>query len=154
MLGIQRLRLDAGPVGERIVLESTGLECLDGANCADRAAEQLALFKGKAGAEILPPPGNSLDGEHIHQRHADANCREQGIVQHHDRGKEDQRYEIQGVGREAPREQAGDLLVDRYPVRDVASVTLGKELHRKREHVPQESADHRDRELGLKPQQQ
>ena len=153
MLGIQRLRLDPGPVGERIVLEPAGFESFDGADCADRAAKQLAVFKCQAGAEILPPLRNQLDGKHIHQRHADANRREQGIVERHDRGEEDQRHEIQGVGCKTLREQASNLLIDRYPVRDVASVALRKELHRQREHVPQKTADHRNRELGLEAQQ-
>jgi hypothetical protein len=33
-------------------------------------------------------------------------------------------------------------------------VALGEEVHRQRHHVPQETADHDDRKLGLKAQQQ
>ena len=69
-------------------------------------------------------------------------------------GEEYDRSQVERIGRDAARKQAGDLLVGADAGGDVAGVTLGEEFNRQRHHMPEEAADHDDRELGLQPQQQ
>ena len=153
LLGIQRLCLNAGPLTESLVLQPARLEGFDRAHGAHRGADKLAPFERETAAEILPALADQSQRQHVQQRHADADRRERNIVDRHRGGKKHDRCQIERVGGDAARKQAGNLFVGGHAACNVAGMALGEEFDRQRHDVPEKPADHDHRKLGLQPQQ-
>ena len=127
--------MNSRPLAERFVLEPARFQCFDGSYGAHRGADKLAAFKRKTATEILLTFSNELECEHVQKRKADPDRGERDIINRHCRSKDQDRRKIQRIGRNAARQQSGDLFVGGHPVRNIAGVSLGEEFDRQRHDI-------------------
>ncbi len=87
----------ASPTRERIIFQTTRLDCLDVAIDFDGTPVQLAPLNRELAIDIFPPTGNQPHKKQIQQRHCHADRCKRSIVNCHRSDDEDNGNEVQRI---------------------------------------------------------
>ena len=153
LLGLNRIRVLAGPPREERVLRAVRLQGFDHVQTVDRRGGHLGLLLEQAAAVVLARPRGRPQRHHVERDHPEHRKRQGRIVGEHDPAVGDHGEQVDRADRQLARDHLRHLVVRPHPGGDVPGVALVEEGHRQGEEVQEESRGGDDGELGLHARQ-